>query len=103
MYYYHCNHTTNSYKEANQQIDEQIKSIFYESKKRYGSPKIAKVLNKQGIKVSQKRVARRMKLLGLRSITVKKFNYSGMSKTDTTKEYLSLLEQNFSAFKPRQK
>lgn len=103
MYYYHRNHTTNSYKEVNQQLDEQIKSIFYESKKRYGSPKIAKVLNEQGIKVSQKRVARRMKLLGLRSIIVKKFNHSGMSKTDTTKEYPNLLEQNFSAFKPSQK
>jgi putative transposase len=103
VYYYHCNHTTNSYKEANRQIDKQIKGIFYESKKRYGSPKIAKVLNERGIKVSQKRVARRMKLLGLRSITVKKFNHSGMSKTDATKEYPNLLEQNFSASKPGQK
>lgn len=103
MYYYHCNHKTNSYKEANRQIDKQIKSIFYESKKRYGSPKIAKVLNEQCIKVSQKRVARRMKLLGLRSITVKKFNHSGMSKTDETKEYPNLLEQNFSTSRPGQK
>jgi len=45
VYYYHCNHITNSYTVANQQLDEQIKSIFYESKKRYGSPKITKVLN----------------------------------------------------------
>lgn len=40
--------------------------------KRYGLPKITKILNKQGIKVSQKRVTRRMKVLKLRSITVKK-------------------------------
>ena len=44
---------------------------FEKSKKRYGSPKIAKVLNSQGIKVSQKMVARGMKKLGLRSIIVK--------------------------------
>ena len=53
--------------------------IFNESKCRYGSPKITKVLNNQGIKVSQKRVARRMKFLGLRSIIVKKFNHAGKS------------------------
>ncbi len=53
--------------------------------------------------MSQKRVARRMKFLGLRSITVKKFNHSGKSKTDETKEYSNLLEQNFRANKPSQK
>lgn len=103
VYYYHCTHTTNSYTEANQRLDKQIKKIFYESKKRYGSPKITKVLNEKGLKVSQKRVARRMKLLGLRSITVKKYNHSGSSKTDDKKEYPNLLEQNFFASKPGQK
>lgn len=103
VYYYHCNHTTNRYTAANQQLDEHIESIFYESKKRYGSPKITKVLNEQGVKVSQKRVARRMKILGLRSIIVKKFNHSGKSKIDETKEYHNLLEQNFTASKPGQK
>lgn len=103
VYYYHCNHTTNSYEEMNKQLDEQIKKIFEDSKRRYGSPKITKVLIEQGIHVSQKRVARRMKVLGLRSITVKKFNHSGKSKTDDKKEYPNLLEQNFFAEKPSQK
>ena len=44
-----------------------------------------------------------MKFLGLRSITVKKYNHSGSSKTDDTKEYPNLLEQNFKADKPSQK
>lgn len=61
------------------------------------------MLNNQGYKVSQKRVAKRMKFLGLRSITVKKFNHSGSSKTDDTKEYPNLLDQNFIANKPSQK
>ena len=38
-----------------------------------------------------------MKLLGLRSITIKKYNHSGNSKTDDTKEYPNLLEQDFFA------
>jgi len=41
-----------------------------------------------------------MKFLGLRSIVVKKYNHSGRSKTDETKEYPNLLEQNFFAEKP---
>ncbi len=44
-----------------------------------------------------------MNFLKLRSITVKKFNHSGSSKTDNTKEYPNLLEQNFLADKPSQK
>ena len=44
-----------------------------------------------------------MKLLGLRSITIKKYNHSGNSKTDDTKEYPNLLEQDFFAEKPSMK
>ena len=103
IYYYHCNHQTNSYKIANQKLDVEIKKIYDESKGRYGSPKITKVLESKGINVSQKRVARRMKFLGLRSIIIKKFNHAGNSKTDNTKEYPNLLEQDFFAEKPSYK
>ena len=44
-----------------------------------------------------------MKFLGLRSIAIKKFNHTGNSKTDNTKEYTNLLEQDFFAEKPSQK
>ena len=77
--------------------------IYDESKGRYGSPKITQVLRNKGIKISQKRVGKRMKFLGLKSIIVKKYNYSGKIKTDNTKEYQNLLEQNFFANKPSQK
>ncbi len=103
VYYYHCNHQINSYKIANQKLDVEIKKIYDSSKGRYGSPKITKVLKNKGINVSQKRVARRMKFLGLRSIVIKKFNHIGNSKTDNTKEYSNLLEQDFFAEKPSQK
>lgn len=61
------------------------------------------MLESKGINVSQKRVARRMKFLGLKSIIIKKYNHVGTSKTDNTKEYPNLLEQNFFADKPSQK
>ena len=103
VYYYHCNHQINSYKIANQKLDVKIKQIYEESKGRYGSTKITKKLQEEGINVSQKRVARRMKFLGLRSIVIKKFNHAGNSKTDNAKEYPNLLEQDFFADKPSQK
>ena len=67
---------------------------------RYGSPKITRILNKQGIIVSQKRVARRMKELNIKSIVVKKFNHSGNKKTDNNINRINLLNQDFKADKP---
>lgn len=102
VYYYHKQNRENSYKKANEELDKKILEEFEKSKKRYGSPKITKMLNKQGIKVSQKRVARRMKVLGLRSIIVKKFNHNGNKKVDD-KDKENLLDQNFKADKPSEK
>ena len=44
-----------------------------------------------------------MKFLGLSSITIKKFNHAGKPKTDDTKKYHNLLEQDFTTDKPSQK
>lgn len=102
VYYYHKQNKENSYKKANEELDKKIIEEFEKSRKRYGSPKITKILNKQGIKVSQKRVARRMKVLKLRSITVKKFNHNGNRKVnDENKE--NLLTQDFKAERPSEK
>ena len=102
VYYYHKQNKENSYKKANEELDKKIIEEFEKSRKRYGSPKITKILNKQGIKVSQKRVARRMKVLKLRSITVKKFNHNGNKKVnDDNKE--NSLAQDFKAEHPSEK
>ena len=44
-----------------------------------------------------------MKVLGLKSIIVKKYNHSGSSKIDSNKEYSNLLEQDFFAENPSEK
>lgn len=44
-----------------------------------------------------------MRILGLKSIVVKKYNHVGSSKIDNTKEYPNLLEQDFFADKPSEK
>ena len=102
VYYYHKQNKENSYKKANEELDKKIMEEFNKSRKRYGSQKITRILNKQEIKVSQKRVARRMKLLKLRSITVKKFNHNGNKKVnDDNKE--NSLAQDFKAEQPSEK
>ena len=44
-----------------------------------------------------------MQVLGLRSIITRKYNHYGSSKNDNTKEYINLIEQDFSAEKPGEK
>ena len=102
VYYYHRKNKENSYKKANEELDKKILEEFKKSKRRYGSPKITKILKKQGIQVSQKRVARRMKVLGIKSIIVKKFNHNGNKKVDDTNKE-NLLAQDFKAKKPGKK
>ena len=64
----------------NERLTGQISSIYEDSKKRYGSPKITKELNAQGLKVSRPRVARLMKKARLRSIVKKKFKVTTDSR-----------------------
>ena len=60
-------------KTSNRTLDAEIRRIFAEHKQRYGAPRIVDELNAQGIPCSKNRVARRMKVLGLRGIQAKKF------------------------------
>lgn len=103
LYYYHKSHPTNSYQLQNDKLDILIKQIWLDSKKIYGSPKITKVLLSKGFHVSQKRVAKRMKLLGIRSIVIKKRRPSISYKFDHSKSYPNLLQQDFYALKPGSK
>ena len=82
----------------------EILKEYENSKGRYGSPKIQKALEKRGIRASQKRVARRMKKMGLKSIIVKKYRPSGSKgKVDDTTNKPNLLAQNFKAEGLREK
>ncbi|WP_276322081.1 IS3 family transposase [Paenibacillus thalictri] len=61
-------------------LARRIRHIFLDSRRLYGSPKITKVLHKQGTQVSEKTVARIMKELGLKSRTIKKYKATTNSK-----------------------
>lgn len=102
-YYYQRNKKKNRYKEANEKLDKEILKEYKNSKGRYGSPKIQKALEKRGIRASQKRISRRMKKMGLKSIIVKKYRPSGSKgKVDDTNKP-NLLAQNFNVEGLREK
>lgn len=67
----------------NQMIAKQIKAIYHTSKGRYGSPRITKELNMNGIKASKVLVAKLMKQEHLRSIVRKKYKIT----TDSSHKY----------------
>ncbi|WP_267879875.1 IS3 family transposase [Parageobacillus thermoglucosidasius] len=67
----------------------------------YGSPKITQELHKQGIRVSQKTVARIMSEEGLRSITVRQFKAT-TNNNHPYNVYDNLLKQNFQATAPNE-
>ena len=78
----------------NQQFTAQILKVYADSKSTYGSPRIARELNRQGIKVSRPRVARLMQKAKIRSIIKRKFR----ATTDSEHKYAiaeNRLERNF--------
>ena len=102
-YYYHKEHQTNKYKADNQKLDVDILRIYNESRKRYGAPKIKKVLEAEGRKVSQKRVSKRMKFLKIKSCTIKKYKPASSNKKVDDKEKENLLNQEFESKELRSK
>lgn len=59
--------------QANQQLTEQIKTVYRDSDQTYGSPRVYHELKAQGIACSQKRIARLMRLSHLYAVTARRF------------------------------
>lgn len=94
--YYKClNHKTSNRDNENQRLDEDILAIYYDTKRRYGAPKIHHELLQMGWNVSLKRVQRRMVQLGIRSVVIKKYRHYSSNKPVDEKE--NILKQDFTA------
>ncbi len=79
--------------QENKELTEKVIEIHTESKQRYGAPKIHHSLQKEGYRLSLKRVQRLMKKAGIRSIVSKKYcPYPSKQKVE---ERENLLEQDF--------
>ena len=102
-YYYHKNYRTNVYKENNRKLDVDILRIYKESKKRYGAPKIQKILESEGKHVSVKRVGKRMRFLKIKSCIVKKYKPASSNNKISSEGKENLLNQEFQATELREK
>jgi putative transposase len=81
------------------QLTKDIKRVHTESRRIYGSPKITKQLDKEGIKVSSRTVQRIMQKEGIVSKTARKFKVTTDSNHDH-QIYPNLLDQNFTTDAP---
>ncbi len=86
----------------NRDLDERIRKIFSRHKQRYGAPRVVKDLHDEGFECSENRVARRMRVLGLKAIQAKKFKVTTDSN-HSRPVAPDLIEQDFSAAAPNQK
>ena len=84
----------------NQHIKGLIKAAYADSKGRYGSPKITKELNAQGLKISRQRVARLMRSDGIRSIIKKKYRVSTTDSNHNLPVAKNLLNREFKVKRP---
>jgi len=84
----------------NAQIAKAIQSIYDDSNRRYGSPKITVELLSRGRKVSRPRVARIMRSMGLRSIVKKRFRGSTTNSKHSLPVSANLLKRDFTAREP---
>ncbi len=101
-YYAWCKRPPSKREMANRELYKKIKVVYNENHKVYGSPRIYRALKKQGVVCSENRVARLMRLRGLRAQHTKRFK----STTKRNKAHPvapNLLNRNFEAERPNQK
>lgn len=101
-FYYWLNHPKGKRQVDSTWLLEEISKIHQESKKIYGSPRIAAKLAKKGIQASRPRVARAMRKAGIQSIIRKKW----VNTTDSDHVYPvaeNVLNRDFSTAGPGEK
>lgn len=101
-YYKWLNRPESEGEKRRKKLVKQIHHLFLDSRRLYGSPKITHQLRDQGICVSQKTVARVMKVHGMASRTVKKYKATTNSE-HSLPVYPNVLNRQFHAEKPNEK
>ncbi len=81
-------------------LKKRITWHFFDNKKRYGSPRIADCLWKEGIHVSERTVASLMREMGLKSCMSKKYRVSTTDSNHNLPIAPNLLNQNFAVSAP---
>jgi len=87
---------------ANRELVKRIEAVYNDSYETYGSPRIYLDLKDQGVACSEKRVARLMRLRGLRAKQVRRYkSTTKRNKKDPVAP--NLLKRDFSTDRPNQK
>ena len=101
--YYAWRHRPPSAREmANQELFKKIETVYHDSDGTYGSPRIYHELKAQGVSCSEKRVARLMKLRGLRAKQIRRYK-STTKRSKTHRAAPNLLKRDFTAERPDHK
>lgn len=77
----------------------EVKEVFDNHRGRYGAPRVRRALQRRGPRPSKKRVARMMRILGLRAHTPRRFRKTTDSR-HTKRIAPNLLERNFTVDAP---
>jgi len=87
---------------ANQELYKKIETVYNENRKVYGSPRIYRELKDQGVACSENRIARLMRLRGLKAKQTRRFKTT--TKRNKSHPVASnLLKRDFDAERPNQK
>jgi transposase InsO family protein len=87
---------------ANRELMIKIETVFEESDETYGSPRVYRALKSQGVTCSENRVARLMRLRGLRAKQVRRFRAT-TKRNRAHRPAPNRLERDFAAERPDQK
>lgn len=79
----------------------EVKEVFDSNRGRYGAPRVRRALRRRGSRPSKKRVARLMRILGLRAHSPRRFRKTTDSR-HTKRIAPNLLERDFTAKAPNQ-
>ncbi len=84
---------------GNEELIGQIREVYEEGKGEYGSPTICETLRQRGYTVNHKRIARLMRVIGLRSKVRRRFKHTTVRCKDREASP-NLLNQNFHIDRP---
>jgi putative transposase len=87
---------------ANRELYKKIEAVYNESHKTYGSPRVYRQLKKEGVACSENRVARLMRLRGLRAKQTKQYKTT-TKRNKSHPAAPNLLKRDFVAKQPNQK
>jgi len=89
--------------QRDEQLSQQIQTVFADSRHTYGSNRVEAALHKQGICTSRKRVARLMRQHGLRSVRTKQRRVCLTRSQQNGYVVANLLAQDFTATREHEK